>query len=223
MRHQRGLPVSLLHILSLGAHLGMGLVLLRMEKPEVIPPPPPIRVKTVEIKKPPPPPPPPVPAPEVAPPPKAAPKPRPTPNPASTPPPGPAVPDFGLVLGGAGGPGGVAIPPPRAEGPARTATKELKAPASGGCAEELVKARPVQMPHPTYTESARAAGIEGKVRIELTLDPTGKVENAKVLSGLGHGLDEAAVETVRNATFEPAKQCGKPVASTFTLSVRFTL
>ena len=73
------------------------------------------------------------------------------------------------------------------------------------------------------TDDARAAGIEGKVRVELTLTPEGTVADAKVIEGLGHGLDEAAIAALRGATFAPATRCGKPVAATFTVSVRFTL
>ena len=79
------------------------------------------------------------------------------------------------------------------------------------------------MPHPAYTEDARAAGVEGKVRVEIAVDASGAVSSARVLEGLGHGLDEAALDAVRGATFTPAARCGSPVGSTFTLSVRFAL
>jgi protein TonB len=79
------------------------------------------------------------------------------------------------------------------------------------------------MGRPEYTEEARAASIEGKVRVEITVDASGAIRSVKVLEGLGHGLDEAAVRAVEGATFEPAMQCGKPVESTFTVSIRFTL
>lgn len=112
-------------------------------------------------------------------------------------------------------------------GERRTSTRELgEAPAAapaGGCAEAEVRPKATHMPHPTYTEEARAAGVEGKVRIELTVDAAGAVTEAKVLSPLGHGLDENALATVKEARFTPATRCGKPVPSTFTLSVRFTL
>ena len=45
---------------------------------------------------------------------------------------------------------------------------------------------------PEYTEEARAAAIEGKVRVEITVDASGAIRSVKVLEGLGHGLDEAA-------------------------------
>jgi protein TonB len=79
------------------------------------------------------------------------------------------------------------------------------------------------MPHPAYTDDARAASIAGKVRVQLTIDPAGQVSVASVLEGLGHGLDEAAVAALRQASFNPATKCGKPVASTFVVAVRFAL
>ncbi len=63
------------------------------------------------------------------------------------------------------------------------------------------------MGRPEYTEEARAASIEGKVRVEITVDASGAIRSVKVLEGLGHGLDEAAVRAVEGATFEPAQQC----------------
>jgi protein TonB len=78
------------------------------------------------------------------------------------------------------------------------------------------------VPQPAYTDRAREAGVEGKVRIELTVDETGRVVAVKVLAGLGYGLDEAAVAAAQSATFEPAIRCGKPSRATFTISMRFT-
>jgi protein TonB len=59
--------------------------------------------------------------------------------------------------------------------------------------------------------------------VELSLDDAGRVTGARVLQGLGHGLDEAALAAARGARFEPATRCGRPVATTFTLAVRFAL
>ena len=82
--------------------------------------------------------------------------------------------------------------------------------------------RPINVPQPAFTEAARAAGVEGKVRVELTVDETGRVVDVRVLQGLGYGLDEAALSAARSATFEPALRCGKPSRATFTISMRFT-
>lgn len=57
----------------------------------------------------------------------------------------------------------------------------------------------------SYPPEAERAGIEGKVRLRVALDARGRVSSARVLRGLGHGLDEAAVEALtRRCRFTPA-------------------
>jgi len=90
------------------------------------------------------------------------------------------------------------------------------------CTEELVKAVPISSPRPIYTPEAENSGIEGKVRLELKVNDQGEVEETKVLQGLGYGLDEAAVQTVKRWRFRPATLCGKPVAASFVVSVLFS-
>src|SRR5580704_8453110 len=85
-----------------------------------------------------------------------------------------ALPDFGLSLSG-GGPG-LAIPIGGGSGPAAaTATKAkvlLRGPAarSDDCADGPAKPRLLSRPSPAYTDAARAAGVSGKVRVEITVD-----------------------------------------------------
>lgn len=159
-----------------------------------------------------------------------------TPPPSAAPAPLEALPDFGLELGG--GIGGLAVAPaPEAlaaaqKGPvaARTSQAAAKrtvaaahAPTTTAdeCDEPPAKPKPKNVPQPAYTDRAREAGIEGKVRIELTVDEAGRVVGVRVLSGLGYGLDEAAVAAAQSASFEPAIRCGKPSRATFTISMRF--
>jgi TonB family protein len=65
-----------------------------------------------------------------------------------------------------------------------------------------------------YPDEAEAAGIEGDVRLRVSLTPEGHVYAVHVLSGLGHGLDRAATEALRHrCRFSPAiGKAGKPVA-----------
>jgi protein TonB len=144
---------------------------------------------------------------------------------------GDALPDFGLTLGN-GGPGGMAIP----QGPAAIAAAAPSAsarvlparvlapkPAGDECSDPPVKPRPKSISQPAYTSSAREANVEGKVRVEVSVDESGHVTAARLLAGLGYGLDEAALEAARRASFEPATRCGKPVAATFSIAMRFSL
>jgi periplasmic protein TonB len=158
-------------------------------------------------------------------------------KPAETPPPVAAplaaLPDFGVEL--SGGVGGLAVAPAAAEsslGSNRVAARSL-APAvkhapvhalspADTCDEPASKPKPRSVPQPAYTERAREAGVEGKVRVELTVDEAGRVVAVRVIQGLGYGLDEAAVAAAQSATFEPAVRCGKPARATFTISMRFS-
>jgi protein TonB len=76
---------------------------------------------------------------------------------------------------------------------------------------------------PQYTEEARRAGIEGRVVLELAIDEHGEVTAARVIDGLGYGLDEAAVAAAKTMRFAAAIDGGRPVASRFILSMRFVL
>jgi len=187
---------------------------------------------------PPPPPPPPPPEPKAEPPkPKAraaAPEAEPAPPLATDLGPSPlaAAPDFGLSLSG-----GVAVAPASAapqraqaqkptahSGPVRAAAnlKPVAQTAASACSDPPAKPKVRALPRPAYTDQARAAGVEGKVRIQLTVDGSGMVTQVRVLQGLGYGLDEAAVQAAKQARFEPVVRCGKPESSTFTIAMRFT-
>jgi protein TonB len=218
---------------ALHASLGVGVAEIEPAKePERI------AIRVVEAPRPKPkaeePPPPPPPPPPVAPKAKSAPRAK-----TAEPPPEVAVPEiaaptFGVALTGGVGAGGIAVPVGDSLGGPKEPVKRVAAAkslveapkqelADQGCAEPATKPKPIQLSRPEYTEEARAAAIEGKVRVELTVDASGVVTDAKVLESLGHGLDEAALASVRAATFEPALLCGKPVEATFVVSIRFAL
>ncbi len=138
------------------------------------------------------------------------------------------LPDLGLELSGGGGGSGLAVPraaepAPAHRAPPVTKTLERAAPKPvDTCTEGLSKPKLLDLPQPAYTEAARAAGVEGKVRVELTVDEGGRVVDVRVLSSLGHGLDEAAVAAAKAASFAPAMRCGRAIRATFTISIRFS-
>ncbi len=76
---------------------------------------------------------------------------------------------------------------------------------------------------PSYPEAARAAGIEGDVRLELVVSTSGGVESARVVRGIGHGLDEAALQAVRQFHFAPATREGRAVRVRMGWSMQFRL
>jgi protein TonB len=229
--------MAVLYGVSFALHASLGVGVAEIEparEPERI------AISMVDVPKPKPkkeePPPPPPPPPVEAPKPRAVARAKAAePPPETAPAPVADVPTFGIAMTGGVGQGGIAVPVGDSLGAAKEPVKRVaqaktlaEAPkkqvlSETACDEPQVKPKPVQLSRPEYTEEARAAGIEGKVRVELTVDADGVVRNVKVLESLGHGLDEAAIASVQAATFEPALLCGKPVDATFVVSIRFSL
>lgn len=83
--------------------------------------------------------------------------------------------------------------------------------------------RPLSTPDPEYTEAARQAKIEGTCVLGLIVDAEGHPRDIHVIRGLGYGLDEKALETVKQWTFEPAKKDGQPVNVQVSVQVGFHL
>jgi len=76
---------------------------------------------------------------------------------------------------------------------------------------------------PDYTEEARRRGLAGDVELEIVVRADGSVGEVKVLHGLGGGLDQRAVEAVRQWRFSPAKRFGTPVDVMVQVGVEFKL
>lgn len=76
---------------------------------------------------------------------------------------------------------------------------------------------------PAYTAEARRLRVEGEVTLEVLFEATGKLRVIRVLQGLGHGLDEAAVEAALSIRFKPARRHGRPIDHRATLRVVFQL
>src|SRR6266516_2794982 len=78
-------------------------------------------------------------------------------------------------------------------------------------------------PKPTYTEEARKLNLEGEVRLEVTFGANGELHVSRVMRGLGHGLDEAAIAATNKIKYKPAQLNGAPVDFTGTVKVTFQL
>ncbi len=74
-----------------------------------------------------------------------------------------------------------------------------------------------------YPKPARQAGIEGRVIVQFIVNEEGKVENPKVIRGIGGGADEEALRVVRQAEFEAGKQQGEAVRVQYSLPIIFSL
>lgn len=75
----------------------------------------------------------------------------------------------------------------------------------------------------TYPEMAKKAGVEGRVIVQFVVNEQGNVQDAQVVRGLGAGLDEVALNAVKQAKFEPGMQRGKAVKVKMSLPVTFRL
>jgi TonB family protein len=83
--------------------------------------------------------------------------------------------------------------------------------------------RALDTPDPEYSEEARKAKYQGTVVLWLIVGPDGRPRDIKVARALGMGLDQKAIEAVRNWKFEPAMKDGKPVAVQINVEVNFRL
>jgi TonB family protein len=76
---------------------------------------------------------------------------------------------------------------------------------------------------PIYPEEARKARITGIVIVKAIISRDGVVKDVQVLKPLPFGLDQAAVDAVKQWTFKPATLAGKPVDVYFNLTINFKL
>jgi TonB family protein len=76
---------------------------------------------------------------------------------------------------------------------------------------------------PEYTEEARKAKYQGSVLLYVEIDPSGKATNIRVQHSLGLGLDEKAIEAVKQWKFKPGTKDGSPVPVTANIEVNFRL
>ena len=76
---------------------------------------------------------------------------------------------------------------------------------------------------PEYSEEARKAKYQGTVVVYVEVDPSGRAVNPRILRSLGLGLDEKAIEAIRNWRFRPGYKDGKPVTVVATIEVNFRL
>ena len=76
---------------------------------------------------------------------------------------------------------------------------------------------------PEYSEEARRAGTQGIVVLHLVVDAQGGPHNVRVIRSLGMGLDEKAIEAVRQYRFNPATYEGHPVPVQINIEVNFRL
>lgn len=73
-------------------------------------------------------------------------------------------------------------------------------------------AYPIVFPDPPVARSDFPDGFQGDVIVEVTIDKLGNVINLKLLQGVGGGIDEKVMATLRNWRYKPATMDGEPIA-----------
>ena len=76
---------------------------------------------------------------------------------------------------------------------------------------------------PDYTEDARRRNLTGDVVLEIVVRSDGRVGAVRIVRGLGGGLDQRAVDAVRQWRFSPARRSGTPVDVAVEVAVEFRL
>jgi periplasmic protein TonB len=83
---------------------------------------------------------------------------------------------------------------------------------------------PFDIPRDAYPEEAKRLGLEGEVRLRLSIDEEGRVVDVKVLKDPGHGLGAAAVRNARRyLRFKPARRNAEAVATEIPFTLHFEL
>jgi len=76
---------------------------------------------------------------------------------------------------------------------------------------------------PTFSKEAKKAKFSGTVTLYLLVEKDGTPSHIRVVKGVGMGLDEKAVEAVRQYKFKPATFMGQPVTVDLYVEVNFQI
>lgn len=159
-----------------------------------------------------------------------------TPPPEQTPPPNetskatePAAPVFGISMSSTVGPGTsgfkVQVGNTTMADPSAKANGEVKPlPAAPGFVPVYALAsppKPVGECREPYPAEARAAHVQGKVKLDVEIRDDGTVGEVTPLTKLGYGLEDAAVRALKKCKFKPGNDGTKNVATRITYGYTF--
>jgi TonB family protein len=82
---------------------------------------------------------------------------------------------------------------------------------------------PIYQVEPEYSEEAKQAKFMGIVLVGLVVDANGSPQDVHVVRGVGLGLNDKAIEAVKQYKFKPAMEDGKPVAAQINIEVNFKI
>jgi protein TonB len=78
-------------------------------------------------------------------------------------------------------------------------------------------------PSPQFSDEARRAKVGGSVLVYVEVGTDGLPSHVRIIRGVGMGLDEKAVEAVKQYRFRPATRNGEPVSVAMNVEVNFQI
>lgn len=82
----------------------------------------------------------------------------------------------------------------------------------------------VYCPDPQYTDEAREAKVQGRVTLRVLVGADGRASQIQIAQGIGMGLDDRAVQSVRSWKFAPARDGSRrAVPAWITIEIIFRL
>ena len=106
----------------------------------------------------------------------------------------------------------------KAESP--TAPPVTPGPTPGG---GVTPPRVLERVEPQYSQEARKARYQGTVVLEVIVRKDGTVDIMRIVRSLGFGLDENAIQALKQWRFKPGMRNGVPVDVALNVEVNFNL
>jgi len=88
---------------------------------------------------------------------------------------------------------------------------------------DVAEANLVKKVQPIYPASAKSAGIQGAVKLDVTISKEGVPEDLRVVSSPSDDLSQSALDGVRQWRYRPTLLNGQPVAIITEVTVNYTL
>ena len=102
--------------------------------------------------------------------------------------------------------------------------EKTKVPLTGSPPEPgVTPLRILSKPRAGFTDMARSANFNGRIKVVALLGAGGRVEFVMLLSRLGYGLDENALDAARRIQFEPKTVDGKAVSTVVIMEYSFVI
>lgn len=78
---------------------------------------------------------------------------------------------------------------------------------------EIIPALPQVFPDPPISRAELPSGVQGDVIVEVTIDENGNVVETRLIHGIGYGIEDRVLATLRQWHFRPASKDGVTIAS----------